>query len=425
MAADHDLPTPTDGVAGVSTFRIQLVLLITAYTLLVYGGIFILTRTMLTDSLRTQAESYLDLVVTAREWNALHGGVWVLKSEGVEANEYLRQLGVDPEIETATGSELVLRNPSPMTREISELTQQGSGVTFRLIGENPLNPANAPDGWELRGLEQIDAGQEWAETFERSPGTRGAYRYVRPLYVDSSCIGCHTAEQGYSPGMRKGGLSISIPLDDYDRQVRSFATALSALAILTLLVGLGIALTMVTRLRVRLNEANRRLRIMAVTDELTGVGNRRATLDRLSEELERGRRSNEPLSVISLDLDHFKNINDMYGHATGDCALREFVERVQSAIRAYDVFGRVGGEEFLILAPRTTQAEASALAERVLSAIRSAPLANCSRPIRLTASAGVAQSLASDTSADALLVRADEALYRAKAAGRDQVCTDA
>lgn len=406
---------------SVSLFRAQLIVLVVAYTLLVYGGIFVLTRAILADSLRAQAASYIDLVLTTRQWNASHGGVWVLKREGVGANEYLRSLGITPEITTEDGAELVLRNPSAMTRELSELTQEGTGVVFHLVGEDPLNPANAPDEWEALGLTTIDTGTTWADTFERTPGQAGTYRYIEPLTVDASCMGCHTTEQGYSVGQRKGGLSVAIPTADYDRQVARFAYVLSALAALTLAIGIGIVLTMVTRLRVRLNAANSQLRTMAVTDELTGIHNRRATLNRLAEEFERSERAKEPLSVISLDLDHFKNINDVHGHATGDCALQEFAKRTQSVIRTYDVFGRVGGEEFLVIAPGTTLADADTLAGRILTATRQTPLTDCSKTITMTASAGVSELRDSDQNVDSLLIRADEALYQAKAAGRDQV----
>jgi len=417
-------PMTSADSGGVNRFRIQLIVLIVVYTLIVYGGIFVLTRTILADSLRAQAASYIDLVLTTRQWNASHGGVWVLKREGVEPNAFLRSLGIDPEITTEDGAELVLRNPSAMTREMSELTEEGRGIIFHLVGENPLNPANAPDEWEASGLAEIDEGGSWAETFVRTPGQTPVYRYIEPLIVDTSCMGCHTSEQGYSVGQRKGGLGVSIPTTTFDSQMRRFSIVLSALAVFTLAIGVGIALTMVTRLRTRLHVANSQLQIMAVTDELTGILNRRATLARLAEEFERSKRTDDPLSVISLDLDHFKNINDVHGHATGDCALREFTERVQSVTRNYDVFGRVGGEEFLVLAPNTTLAEASALGERILNAMRRVPLTDCPGTVTMTASAGVAQLDEADLNYDALLMRADEALYRAKSAGRDQVNTD-
>ncbi len=109
--SDNTGPHMRSHHARMERFSIQLIALTILYTLVVYGGILLLTRSMFVDSLRVKAASYLDLVKTAREWNADHGGVWVLEREDVRANEYLRQLGVDPETETVDGRTLVLATP--------------------------------------------------------------------------------------------------------------------------------------------------------------------------------------------------------------------------------------------------------------------------------------------------------------------------
>lgn len=404
----------------VGRFSIKLIALIVLYTLVAYGAILLLTRSMLIDSLRVKAASYLDLVKTTREWNAGHGGVWVLEREDVRANKYLRQLGVNPETETVDGSTLVLRNPSPMTRELAELTKRRGGIFFRLVSENPLNPYNAADLWEEEALRAIDNGAPWVDTFDETSSTR-VYRYIEPLIIDESCLSCHTPARGYSVGMRKGGLSVSIPTAGFDRHMRNLIGMLSALALFTLAVALAVLRAMLKDLRSRLDDANASLHLLATTDALTGVANRRTLLARLGEEFERSRRSERPLSVVEFDLDHFKDVNDVHGHAAGDCALREFVQRTRSVIRAYDVFGRIGGEEFLLIAPDTTTETAAALAERVLDKLRSEPCTACSRIIRMTASAGVAGATPSDEDAETLLSRADHALYEAKRLGRDRV----
>ena len=110
---------------------------------------------------------------------------------------------------------------------------------------------------------------------------------------------------------------------------------------------------------------------MSVTDELTGIHNRRFIMERLGEEFQKSKRTNTPLAAIMLDLDHFKDINDTYGHPFGDVVLKTVTDRIKGSLRAYDLFGRVGGEEFLILAPLTPLADATGLAERVWDIIRS------------------------------------------------------
>lgn len=158
-----------------------------------------------------------------------------------------------------------------------------------------------------------------------------------------------------------------------------------------------------------------------ITDELTGIANRRRGMQRLEEEFARYRRKGDALSVIMLDLDDFKHINDTMGHAAGDVALAAAAARIRSATRTYDVVARVGGEEFMVVAPTTDQEQALALAERVREAVASEPVVRSGREIPLTASLGVATATPDDLGADAVMHRADIALYDAKAAGKNRV----
>ncbi len=155
---------------------------------------------------------------------------------------------------------------------------------------------------------------------------------------------------------------------------------------------------------------------LAHTDALTSTTNRRAMQAQLEAELERARRYNRPFALLLADLDHFKNVNDTYGHPVGDQVLREVALRLQQHLRESDTLARWGGEEFLVLAPETDLHQAQHLAWRLLEAVRQAPMAG----VPVTLSLGVACYREGDSVA-ALLSRADEAMYRAKAAGRNQV----
>jgi diguanylate cyclase len=155
---------------------------------------------------------------------------------------------------------------------------------------------------------------------------------------------------------------------------------------------------------------------LAHTDPLTGVANRRELYSELRKETEESERYERPLSVIFFDLDHFKGVNDAYGHDCGDNVLCEVVRSVESVLRATDRLGRWGGEEFVVLAPETDLREASRLAERLRVEIashryRSAPT--------VTASLGFAEYEAGDTP-ETLIKRADQALYKAKILGRNR-----
>lgn len=163
-------------------------------------------------------------------------------------------------------------------------------------------------------------------------------------------------------------------------------------------------------------------RVQATHDPLTGVWNRGAGMDSLSREFVRGEREKKPLSVILLDLDHFKRINHTYGHLAGDVVLRESARRITVLMRPYDVLARYGGEELLLILPGCEIAQAEEVAERIRMELRSSPVETNEGPVSVSASLGVAASdqLASPY-AEALLMAADAALYQAKHAGRNRV----
>jgi diguanylate cyclase (GGDEF)-like protein len=161
---------------------------------------------------------------------------------------------------------------------------------------------------------------------------------------------------------------------------------------------------------------------LAVRDDLTGAANRRQFLERARQECARSARSGAPLAFVCLDLDGFKPINDGHGHAAGDLCLQRFAAIAAARLREPDVFARLGGDEFAILLPDTTAEEAALVAEDILAAVRSTPVAWRGTALALTASAGAA-AWTPDVGRDAaeLLARADHALYHSKEAGRDRV----
>jgi two-component system, cell cycle response regulator len=171
-------------------------------------------------------------------------------------------------------------------------------------------------------------------------------------------------------------------------------------------------------------EQRRQLHDLANTDELTGCASRRAVLRYLSEELDIARRRGAPLSVVMLDLDHFKEINDTFGHPSGDAVLRTFGEWLhgEGAHRARDLAGRIGGDEFLVVLPETGPDGAFRFAERANDYLASVTFVFGDVPTRASLSAGIAAwpEEAIET-AESLIERADAALYRAKDAGRSRI----
>jgi two-component system cell cycle response regulator len=167
-------------------------------------------------------------------------------------------------------------------------------------------------------------------------------------------------------------------------------------------------------------EARDALAHQATHDFLTGAFNRRAVRDRLKQEIARAGRDKKSLSVGMLDIDHFKNINDAYGHQAGDEALVAFTLCIQAGLREYDCLGRYGGEEFLVIAPGSLGLNSESLYERLRARIAGAGIVTNAGPISLTVSIGVAPGTG-QSSVDVLLAAADAALYQAKAEGRNRV----
>lgn len=161
---------------------------------------------------------------------------------------------------------------------------------------------------------------------------------------------------------------------------------------------------------------------MARTDGLTGLANRQALLERANGEFSRARRYSRSLSVIMIDIDHFKSINDQYGHAAGDQVLRQLGQQFQSRLRDSDLMGRIGGEEFALLLPDTPKDNALYVAERMREQLNETSIAlDNGITLNITASFGVAAMNDDDADFNAVLHRADVAMYDAKHGGRNQV----
>jgi diguanylate cyclase (GGDEF)-like protein len=161
---------------------------------------------------------------------------------------------------------------------------------------------------------------------------------------------------------------------------------------------------------------------LSTKDPLTGLANRGSILAEFQNRFGLSLRYDRPLSVVVCDLDHFKRVNDTFGHGAGDFVLHTFGERLMMTLREADLAGRIGGEEFIMVLPETDLTGARPFAERLRKAIGTVPIPLPSGGLTLTCSLGIAERLEADLEAGQLLARADAALYRAKSAGRDRVC---
>ncbi|MGH8174860.1 MAG: GGDEF domain-containing protein, partial [Steroidobacter sp.] len=182
------------------------------------------------------------------------------------------------------------------------------------------------------------------------------------------------------------------------------------------LIALGVADRLRDQ-RIALTDAERR----AQTDSLTGVLNRRSLLERLDAGCLRAQARGLPIALLFIDLDHFKEINDTYGHAAGDACLRAIIDPIHAELRQSDVIGRYGGEEFVVILSSADVSAAQPIAERIRRRVADVRVTGFGPPIHVTCSIGVATSDMLGVWGEHLIARADEAVYAAKRSGRNRV----
>ena len=267
-------------------------------------------------------------------------------------------------------------------------------------GRTALDALSAPDGPKLAILDWMMPGMDGPEVCRRLRQLAAPYVYVILLTARGN-------SKDVVAGLRQGADDFLLKPFDADELHARLGTGRRIL-----------------ELQQALLDAQGALRFDATHDHLTGVNNRATIIERLLGEMERGTRTGGQTAVVFADLDHFKSFNDTYGHPVGDQVLVEAVERMRSSIRPYDVLGRYGGEEFLVILPECGRAMAARLAERIRERVAAEPVRINGTSLPLTVSLGVAACFTKGrqhTSPEALIAAADAALYRAKAEGRNRV----
>ncbi|MDH3973080.1 MAG: diguanylate cyclase [Deltaproteobacteria bacterium] len=390
--------------------------------LLIFGGYYYRCENLIKEQLLNQARAFFQEIVLTRDWIANHGGVYVKMREGIEVNPFLETIpGLKVVIRDEEGQKYTLKNPALVTREISELGQHERILKFHITSLTPLNSKNTPDSFEEESLNKFREGLKEVYIFEEK-GDEHYFRYMAPLITKGACLKCH-GFQGYQVGDIRGGISVSIPATKTyhelnENKVITFFTA-SAIFISVLIVIVSTS----RKSLAKLHESQEKLYKLATRDSLTGVLNRREGFRRFSEELSRTKRTGDSLSLMMIDIDHFKSVNDNYGHQKGDDILKEVVSTILKTLRDYDLMMRYGGEEFALLLPSTAMEKAIEVAERARESIENMDSFSEVGLERITVSIGVSQLILDDT-LDILISKADTALYIAKERGRNRVYTN-
>jgi two-component system, cell cycle response regulator len=296
---------------------------------------------------------------------------------------------------------ILIADDSIVSRHLLEATlhKWGYDVMVACDGAQALELLEREDAPGLIILDWMMPGMTGVEVCKRIRG-RDSEPYTYILLLTSK-----SQKEDLIEGMEAGADDyITKPFDQNELQVRLRA---------------GIRLV---DLQSQLLKAREDLRDQATRDSLTRLWNRSSILGELGRELSRLERDRRPLGVVIVDLDHFKNINDTYGHVAGDAVLREAARRMQNGIRQYDSIGRYGGEEFLILFPGCSEQDCFAQADRLRKQLAQAEMSVNDSSLRVTASFGVTTAMPGQSCTQEGLIRsADEALYIAKKSGRNRV----
>jgi diguanylate cyclase (GGDEF)-like protein len=302
--------------------------------------------------------------------------------------------------------------------------RQSRGIVLRRLGR--LDAA----------IEDLEVSREW---FASQKNTRFLQKTEEELALAYSMAGRY--REAYDARTRDGALQreLAVKLRENDtarlrvqfdaekkeQENRALlrqnvaATRIRRLQTTTLILGATVILAL-AYLAVRLVRDSRRMRAMAMTDDLTRLPNRRNIMVLAEEQQQHSRASGHPLSLIALDIDHFKRINDEFGHGVGDTVLQRVAHACRAALRPNDRIGRTGGEEFLVVLPSTRERDAVTVAERLRASVEAIDCSDIDPSIRVTISLGVAEWTSNETLGH-LTAHADEVLYRAKREGRNRV----
>jgi two-component system, cell cycle response regulator len=296
---------------------------------------------------------------------------------------------------------ILVADDDPVSRKILE-------VTLRKWGYHVVSAQNGTEAWRVL---QADNSLQLVILDWMMPGLSGVdlcrmirHRHAEP-YTYLVLLTSRSNKEDVVEGLAAGADDyLAKPCNQHELEVRLRAG------------------TRILRLQGELVEAREALREQATRDALTGLWNRRSILEILDRELARARREGRPLSLAVSDIDHFKRVNDTYGHLTGDDVLLEVGCRMVASTRRYDSVGRYGGEEFLMVLPGCPLENAVAQAERTRTEIGGLPICTPETEILVTISVGLTgATLRPGETSQSLIRRADEALYQAKRNGRDRV----
>jgi diguanylate cyclase (GGDEF)-like protein len=369
-----------------------------------------------------EAQVAYDKDMVYHRWNSLSHGVYVSTEHPLSPpNPYLANVP-ERDITTPSGKKLTLVNPTYMLRQVHTLEREALGVLSHVTSRKPLRPENYPDAWEDKALLEFEKGAKDMREVADIAG-KPYMRFMRPLRVVKSCLDCH-GSQGYRDGEVRGGLSISVPMLPLWQiaytHIIQFSIAHALLWLLSMWA-IFVALNKIKKSEALRHTAEEETRMLSITDQLTGLYNRRGFMNLAEHHLMLAQRSQRKMLLMFSDLDGLKRINDTLGHAEGDKAIAEAAELLKEVFRESDIVARIGGDEFAVLAVDSKDLNSEIVDKRVSECLEQHN-ARPNRPYRLGLSLGCIEYdphcgyPRTQTGISELLSLADAIMYKQKKA---------
>ncbi len=391
------------------------------------------------ESARIGARSAYDEAILYMRWNIEHGGVYVEKSEETKTGDDISP-GEETVITTTTDKKLTLVNPAAMMREVSELAKDNNRTQTRLTSLKPINKQNRPDAWEEKALSFITNGTPEHSSIDTTSRGVDYMRLMKPLMAEKECLSCHNLS-GLKEGDILGGLSAKVPMGPLTaaklNSIYSLVLAHSAIW-LAGLFGLHFMTGRLKRSEARRLQAELELRRhtdkleemvrerttelehkslalehQTLHDGLTGLPNRSLLMERALQSLQFASRDEFPCSLLMLDLNRFKEVNDALGHHVGDLLLQEVARRLKACLRASDTLARLGGDEFAIVLPKLGEKQVEVITKILLDVLNK-PFELAGKRLYIGGSIGIAFFPVHGEDTAQLMQRADVAMYHAK-----------
>jgi diguanylate cyclase (GGDEF)-like protein len=409
-----------NGTAQRCSLKKYALVTIALWSLVIALSIYVnhqLNTKHLLDIGKTIARASFEKDILYRRWNAAQGGVYARQSETTAPNPHLHI--AERDITTPLGKQLTMINPAYMTRQAHEIGRLTNGIQGHITSLNPIRQANKADVWEKQALEQFELGVAEVSSFAMLHGKK-YLRLMRPLITEKGCLKCHQ-QQGYVLGQIRGGISQSVPMSLLSTTMAGNLTTIWVKHLILWFIGsvfIYFTYCALSRKTLALAEANKKLEVLALTDALTNLSNRRHAMQILQLLWDESIEHNTALACMMIDADNFKQINDTYGHDSGDIVLRELANKLHDTVRTDDIVCRLGGDEFFIICPHTDKDGAKHIANLVLDNVLAMTVKTGDGAWRGSISIGLAIKTDLIHDIDQLIKIADLGVYAAKEAGK-------